>query len=75
MRHELQCSKKVDILKSDETSCKKKFSEWDGLVGKLLVDLVRVFWRYLEAPSSHIRQKIVFTVFVDQIYEYSLFPY
>ncbi len=46
----------------------KKFSEWDPLVGKLLVDLVGVFWRYLEAPSSHICQNICLTDFFYQMY-------
>ena len=36
---------------------KQKFSEWAPLVGKMFAHPVRVFWRYLEAPSSHIRNK------------------
>ena len=33
-----------------------KFSEWAPLVGEMFAHLVRVFWRYLGAPSSDIRK-------------------
>ena len=42
---------------------KLKLSPWACLVGKMFPHLVRVFWRYLEAPSSHIRN-VFFAIYL-----------